>query len=292
MKKKLIGISVATIGVVLSIGSAIALYTKAANETSFGISAGTYAGSTGTIAYKINNTEGNSNVAPVYYDSEGAETGVALSSDFPQIKYEFALGGSYSETLIAQPLVMGKVTLTLNNLINDLNGKLTVYAAVQGYTADTVGASMYGAALVDNQVVDAEHSSIEASRDISVSCDGTQKLVVWLKFQDLNDLALAEKNNLYTLNVSWGELSDDFNLAYIQGDTTQWHDDEKYAMVVNIEANAFEWMFENIPGSFGPFKVHCGDTWCHEGANHTFENAELSYAIFWKAGQDIQILNS
>ena len=268
MKKKLIGISVATLGILLSVGSAIALYTKAAENTGFGISAGTYAGSTGTITYKINNNTGVSTAAPVYYDGEGVETGSAVSPDFTQIKYEFALSGAYDANLIAQPFVMGKVTVSFSDLISDLNGKVTVYAAVQGYTEGKIGATNYGTALVNNVVVDAEHPNINISREISVNVDGTQKLVVWLKFANIDDISLAEKNNLYALNVAWGDVSDDFDLAYIVGNATQWNIDEKYAMVVNIEADSFEWMFANLPGTFGDMKVKCGDTWCHGAGNH------------------------
>ena len=69
MKKKLIGIGVASLGVILSVGGAIALYQKAASNVEFGISAGAYAGSTGTITYKINNQANASVVDPEFCDS-------------------------------------------------------------------------------------------------------------------------------------------------------------------------------------------------------------------------------
>ena len=291
MKKKLIGIAVATFGVVLSVGSAIALYQKAAQDASFGISAGAYAGSTGTITYKINNTSGNSQVAPVYCDADGAaaenQNTVGVSADYPQIKYEFTLGGVYSEDLIEQYFVMGKVNVSFSNLAEELNGKVTVYASVTEYNEGTVGASMYGTALVDNVVVDAEHPNINIGRDISVVASGVQKLVVWVKFANIDNIALAELADLYTLNVTWGELSEDFNLAFIVGDGTQWHEDEKYAMVVNAEAISFEWMFAGLPGDFGEFKVKCGDTWCHAEGNHTLEEPEAYYVVYWASGADL-----
>lgn len=289
MKKKLIGIAVATFGVALSVGSAIALYQHAAQQTSFGISAGTYAGSTGTITYKINGASGNSQLDPVYCDGEGVaaeEENIGVSVDYPQIKYEFALGGVYSEDLIAQQYVMGNLNLQFADLISDLNGKVTVWAGVQGYTEGKIGESAYGEALVDNQVIDAEHPNINIDRVISVKADGSQqKLVVWVKFANIDDISLAEKANLYSLSVAWGELPQDFKLAYIVGNGNQWHEDDKYAMVVNIEATSFEWMFQNLPGSMGEAKVVRNGEWCHSDGNHVLD-AEKTYNVYWTAPND------
>ena len=293
MKKKLIGIAVATFGVALSVGSAIALYTKAAQDVKFGISAGAYAGSTGTINYQINHNSGNSQVAPIYCDAEGQpaenQNDVGVSALYPQIKYEFALNALYSEDLIEQYFVMGKVNVSFSDLAEELNGKVTVYASITGYAEGTVGASMYGTALVDNVVVDAEHPNINIGRDVSIVAKGSQKLEVWVKFADIDEYYYAELDNLYSLNVSWGELSEGFDLAYIVGDSTQWNEDEKYAMVVNASATSFEWMFDGLPGTFGEFKIKCGSNYCHDGENHTLENPEATYVVYWSSGSDIII---
>ena len=97
MKKKLIGIAVASFGMILSVGSAIALYVKAADPASFGIGQGTYEGSEGAITYKINgNTTGT--VAPAYLKANGENGGAGLGGEYTQVKYEFALSATYSST--------------------------------------------------------------------------------------------------------------------------------------------------------------------------------------------------
>lgn len=291
MKKKLIGISVATVGVVLSIGSAIALYTKAANNTSFGISAGAYSESSGAITYKINGVGGSSTVAPQYYKATGVDNeGTALGGEYVQIKYEFTLGATFEDYNVDQTFVMGKVDVALTNLDAALYGKVTVWAAVQGYTNDTIGASSFGSALINDVAIADAETVCAGARDISVAAAGVQKLVVWVKFTmaELDLLTLNEKGNLYTLDVHWGKVSDDYELAYIVGGGTQWHKDEKYAMAVNANANSFEWMYEGLQQSFGQFKVVCGDTWCHaDGNNHVLEHETGD--VYWTAGQDVII---
>lgn len=291
MKKKLIGISVATFGVVLSVGSAIALYQKAASNVEFGISAGAYAGAEGAITYKINNSTGAVNVAPQYYKSNGEDNeGLALGGEYTQIKYEFTLGAAFEDYDADQTFVMGKVSVALTDLDADLYGKVTVWAAVQGYTENTIGASSFGGALINDIVIADAETICAGASDISVAAAGVQKLVVWVKFAmaELDLFALNEKANLYALNVTWGKVSDDYVLAYIVGDQTHWTKDEKYSMAVNANADSFEWMYECLPQSFGEFKVVCGDTWCHaDGENHVL--AHETGDIYWTAGGDLNI---
>ena len=291
MKKKLIGISVATIGVLLSVGSAIALYTKEASNVEFGISAGAYAGAEGAITYKINNTAGAVNVAPQYYKLNGVDNeGTALGGEYRQIKYEFTLGAAFEDYDVDQTFVMGKVSVALTNLDADLYGKVTVWAGVQGYTEDTIGASEFGSALISDVTIADAETVCAGARDISVATAGVQKLVVWVKFAmgELDLLTLNEKANLYALNVTWGKVSDDYDLAYIVGSKTHWTKDEKYSMAVNANADSFEWMYEGLPQSFGEFKVVCGDTWCHaDGDNHVLEHETGD--VYWTAGDDLNI---
>ena len=291
MKKKLIGISVATFGVVLSIGGAIALYQKAASDVEFGISAGAYAGAEGAITYKINGAAGASNVAPQYFNGEGDNgEGLALGGDYTQIKYEFTLGAAFEDYDVDQTFVMGKVSVALTGLDADLYGKVTVWAGVQGYEENTIGESSFATPLISDVTIADAETVCAGARDISVAAAGVQKLVVWVKFAmaELDLLALNEKANFYALNVTWGKVSDDYDLAYIVGSATQWNRDEKYSMAVNANADSFEWMYEGLPQSFGEFKVVCGSTWCHtEGDNHVLEHETGD--IYWTAGGDINI---
>ena len=108
MKKKLIGIAVASFGVILSVGGAIAFYSQAADDAHFGISAGTYAGSGGVVTYKINGQAGASNVAPAYLKTDGTNGGSALGNGYTQVYYEMALGADFAEGAIAQDYVVTK----------------------------------------------------------------------------------------------------------------------------------------------------------------------------------------
>ena len=291
MKKKLIGIGVASLGILFSIGGAVALYTQAAQNIEIGISAGAYSESSGAITYKINDTEGASNVAPKYYKENGVDNdGAGIGGEYTQVKYEFKLGADFEEYNVDQTFVMGKINVALTNVDAAIYGKVTVWAAIEGYTNDTIGASSFGGALIDNVTIADAETVCAGARDISVAAAGVQKLVVWVKFNlaEIDLLELNEKGNLYALNVTWGKVSDDYDLAYIVGGGTQWQKDEKFAMAVNANANTFEWMYEGLQQSIGEFKVVCGDTWCHaDGENHTL--AEATADVYWTAGSELII---
>ena len=53
-KRKFLGITIASLGLVISLGTAVALYKTDAHEAGFGISQGTYQGADGLVTYKIN----------------------------------------------------------------------------------------------------------------------------------------------------------------------------------------------------------------------------------------------
>ena len=123
INKKLIGISVASLGILFSIGGAVALYTQAAEEASFGISAGAYAGSGGLVTYKINNTAGNSNVAPSYLTAGGVGGGTGLSTTYTQVEYAIALSAEYTNGSNAQNFVVGNLGISLTNIPEAYRGK-------------------------------------------------------------------------------------------------------------------------------------------------------------------------
>lgn len=290
MKKKLIGISVATVGVLLSVGSAIALYQQAATNAGFNISAGAYAGSTGTITYTINEQAGESDVLPLYCDAEGEPGGVGVSQDYPQLKYEFELGAEFSNDMEPQTLVMGQVSVALTNLKAALYGKVTVYASVTGYEEGKIGQTAFGGAIInDVTIVDAE-TVCAGSKDISVFALGGQSLVVWVKFANFDNYALDELDDLFDLDVSWGKVSEGFDCAYVIGDGTQWHKDDKYAMAVHIQASNYTWVYYGLPGTFGNMKVVCGDVWCHDGDNHPLDPAK-TYTVIWNANNGDLVLS-
>lgn len=285
VNKKLIGITIASLGMVFSVGGAIALYQTAAEDASFGISAGTYAGSTSTVTYKINGNAGASAANPHYCDGEGNNGGTAISPAYPQVKYEFTLGADFANDLPAQTYVMGQISVSLTNLDSSLYGKVTVWAGMQGYTEGKIGATSFTGAIINDVVIANAETECEGSTDISVAAAGVQKLVVWVKFANIDNYALDEKTDLYDLDVTWGAVSQGFKPAYVVGNGNQWTQVDEFAMAVNVEATTYEWMYEGLPGTFEQAKVVCDGVWCHGEGNHALDPEEI-YDVYWTAGGD------
>ena len=297
MKKKLIGIAVASFGMILSVGSAIALYVKNCDPTSFGISQGTYEGSEGLITYKINgNTSGT--VAPQYLKANGENGGTGLGGEYTQVKYEFALSATYSSTLIAQNFVVGSLHLTIDNIPAAHQGKLAIWAGVEGYEEGSLGEHYYSKSLMPGGVDfaitnEVGHGAFNVNSNIAVSTAGTQKLCVYLKY-NLGDYNLVEQDEAslgYTLDVSWGD-SVSFNYAYVKGNGNQWTVDDKYAMNPNINAayeneGDFEWIFNNLPGTMESakcFKAGEPDIWSADPNANL--DAEKSYNVIWNGSSE------
>lgn len=293
MKKKLIGIAVASFGMILSVGSAIALYVQNCDPASFGIGQGTYEGSEGVITYKINgNTSGV--VSPQYLKTDGTNGGAGLGGEYTQVKYEFALSATYSSSLIEQNFVVGALSVTVNNIPEKYQGKLSIWAGIEGYQADSLGEHFYASSLmpggVDFAITSEEgHDAFNVTSDIAVSSAGTQKLAVYLKY-NLGDYKLVEEDEAslgYSLSVNWKEASS-FNYAYVKGDSIMWSADQKYAMNPNINkpyAEGWEWVYNNLPGSFGPgAKCQVGDTWSADPNANL--DAEKSYNVYWAGAAD------
>ena len=114
--RKLIGIGVASLGALASIGGAFALYVQDADNASFGISAGAYAGSGGTLTYKINNNAGASEVTPNYLTSGGIGGGHGLSAEYTQVEYTMALSATYNAGANVQDFVVGNLGISLTNI--------------------------------------------------------------------------------------------------------------------------------------------------------------------------------
>lgn len=306
MKKKLIGISVATIGVLLSVGSAIALYTKAATDTSIGISQGTYEGSEGLITYKINgNTSGT--VTPTYRKAAGNEEGTGLGDAFVQVRYEFALSAEYSSSLIEQNFVVGNLAVIVNGIPEAYRGRLNIWAGIEGYEEGSLGEHYYAAALMPGGVdfainTEPGHQDYAIDTDVAVSTVGTQKLCVYLKYSldDLDLMDLDEASLGYSLSVAWGAPTT-FEYAYVKGIGNLWTVDEKYAMNPNINATYenegdWEWIYNALPGTMGEAKCFLPganenpDVWSG-GENAVLDEAE-TYDVIWsgKAADEAQFL--
>lgn len=294
INKKLLGIGVASIGALISIGGAFALYQQDANEVQIGISAGTYAGLTGSVTYKLNGAAGNSNVDPQYLTALGANGGTGLSTTYTQVHYSIPLGAEYTNGN-SQNFVVGKVGVSLTNVPEAYRGKLSVWVQVNGYVENSLGASTYGGNYImggnDDYDITAEHQTYSVEKDIAVAANGDQHLDIYLKY-DLEGVDMLEKDQAslgYTLSVSWGEASNEFVPAYVKGNGNEWSEDDGYAMLPNINkaaAEGWEWIYNNLPGTFGRTKCFINDgsaKWSHED----FEpNAEKSYNVTWSGVDD------
>lgn len=285
---KILGIAIATLGIAASIGGATALIIKEASEGGFGIGQGSYQGSEGAITYKINgNTSGS--VAPKYYtEGNNPEEGPALTETYNQVKYEFTLGASFSNDLPEQNYVHGNLALAITNIPEEYRGKLSIWAGIEGYESGKAGERKFKNCFGGDVAITNDATSYEKDADISVAANGSQKLVVWVKYQlsDLDYIALNEKSLGYALNVTWKKATGD--VAYVVGSGNGWEAHDEYAMAYNIGANwdDDEWIYNSLVGGNGWAQGKCkiGEVWS-EGSDAELENG-TTYDIYWKgAGQ-------
>ena len=285
MKKiKIIGISVATLGILGSIGGAFALYTKAASNTGFGIGAGAYSGSSSTVDYKINGNGGASAVAPSYCLTNGTNGGTGLNADYTQVKYEFALGADFANDLPAQTYVMGNLSVNFTGLNASFYNKVQVYASITGYEADTCGLSSFGSPLINDVTIVNGETQCSGSRVVSVASSGaTHKLVVWVKFnmEGVDTLTQNELTNLYTLSVTWTDVPADYNAcAYIVGTGNMWTVDDEFRMAVDPTEETWTYRYDGLTGS--PSWTGC------KAVKTSTRGGEISK---WSSGDDFALTN-
>ncbi len=287
LNKKIIGIGVASFGILLSIGGAFALYQANAEDASFGISQGAYAGSTGTVTYKINNNAGASNLAPSYIGAVGA---AGLSAGATQVEYVVGLSAAFSGGSNAQDFVVGNLGISLTNVPEAYRGKLAVWATIEGYTASSIGENRYQHIFMNEDYqITAENQTFVANHDVAVASAGVQALHIYLKYNlaGIDTLTQNEADLVYSLSVTWGEPSAEFEPAYIEGIGNTWTRDDGYAMAPNINkpnAEGWEWIYNNLPGTMGEAKCvgynnHELNVW--SSGDNAVLNAEKSYTVYW-----------
>lgn len=285
ISKKLIGIGVASLGMIFSIGGAIALYQQAADNAQFGISAGAYAGSGGTITYKINNATGDSIVLnPSYLTSGGDNGGTGLSATYTQVEYDIALGASFAAGANAQDFVVGSLSVSVANIPAVYQGKLAIWATIDGYEANSLGAATYQHVFMNSDyAITAQATSFSGTHDVAVSASGTQHLRIYLKYNlaEFDTLTQNQASLGYTLSVAWTKPSNAFEPAFVVGNGNQWTEDDGFSMAPNINkpsAQGWEWVYNNLPGSMD-------ETKCKIGANWSAENYKLTdghnYNVYW-----------
>ena len=301
-RNKIIGISIATLGIIFSIGGAFALYEQGASETGFGIGAGAYSGSTSTVTYQINGNGGASNVVPHYCDEYGVNGGLGIDANHPQVKYEFALGAEFANDLPAQTYVMGNLSVNFTGLNSTFYNKVQVYAAIEGYSADTCGMSSFGSAIINNVTIENNETVCSGSRVVSVASSGlTHKLVVWVKFNlaGVDTLAQNELTNLYNLSVTWGDVPADYDAcAYIVGTGNSWTVDDEFRMSVDPTKPVWTYRYDGLTGSQSwtackavKTSTRAGDIskWSAGENNFALENG-TTYSLYWEEPtQDSQV---
>lgn len=291
MKKyKLIGIAVASFGLITCVGGAIALYKTTAHDTGFGIGAGTYHGAEGVVTYKINNSVSGA-IAPQYWNTDGSnKEGTGLSPTYTQVAYEALLSATFADNLNQQNYVLGKLSVQLDHIPEEYRGHLSIWVDIDGYEADSLGEQQYNHVFMNSDyAITAEQTSYSENKTVAVAASGVQKLRVILKY-DLGSYDIVAKNEAslgYELSITWGEADASFGKAYVLGNSTQWEFDDAYSMVPNINkpaAQGWEWVYNNLPGSFGESKCAKpgeGDAKIYsKGENETLD-AEKTYDVYW-----------
>ena len=303
-KNKIFGIGIASLGVVFSIATAAALYVKSAQDTGFGIGAGEYVGSEGVVTYKINgNTSGS--LAPSYLKTDGSNGGTGLGGDYTQVKYEALLSATYAQDLSAQDVVVGNLSVSIKNIPTKYQGKLSIWVGIDGYKEfdgatqesdkiPSLGKQLFATAfMTSDYAITSENSEYVANRDIAVKSGGEQKLVIYMKY-DLTGTDLLTQNEAslgYTLDISWGKPSANYNYAYVVGDGNQWTQDDEFAMAPNIDKKStegYEWMYNNLKGTLGHAK--CNKTENQVTTWSADPDAELdaakTYNVYWNGSND------
>lgn len=287
MKKvKVIGASVAALGIALSVGGALALYTRAVDPVQFGFSAETYTGATEFYDYTLTQKQ-----ALRYTDASGntiSDVG-GISPTVKQINVEYSLGATYNADVAAQDYVVGNLKVDVTNINEALQGKIKVYIGLNGYVANTVGEDLYKNAFGSEVLV--SESSYSANHDIAVMTAGDISVTVWVKLQDNVeggiDYTLLDEGKAFDLAFTW-DVATHFNYANVTGALVGWDTLEEYRMVPNLnkaKAEGFEWMFSNLSGEMAISKCRLGDVWS------TGDDAQLdpakTYTVYW-AGEGSQ----
>lgn len=297
-KNKIIGIAVASLGVLISFSSAFALYKKGVDPVGFGIGAATYTSSTDTVSYKINSASAPT-VAPSYLKTDGTNGGTAFDDEYRHAKYEFTLGASYAEGLTVQDYIVGNLSVSLTGIPASLQGKVKVSMYFDGYVANSLGAHFYGNNLttgsegsetaINETTISGASLSVNA-RDICVATSGVQKFVVYFALDDSVDvLSMNEANDLWTLSVTWGTPVS-FNYAYLANTQTLWAEDDEFVMAPNIAKSYsgegdWEW-YGQIKGTaqLTQAKPRQGDAWAG-GSNLELTEGTI-YNVCWSGVND------
>lgn len=280
-KTKVIGILVASVGVVASFASAFALYTKEVGNVGFGIGAASYT-STGTVNYTINGASGASNVAPTFFNTTDPNDFVKdpLATKFDNahqaVQYDFELGADFSADVTAQEFVAGNISVSFSNLKEAFVNHTKISVWIDGYDHASYGDNHYAGQLttgnttpLNNYVMTTSSVSIDA-KDITVRAaepglnQYKQSLHVYVGLLGgFDTLAMNEAASLWDLSVTWAKPSSGMEKAYIMNDKSLWKTQEEFVMTRNIDKGDGDQWTGTIQGSAQLTAAKCaiGDTW-------------------------------
>ena len=280
MKKgKLIGIGVASLGVVLSVGGALALYTKNATDVGFSFGKYNYTPVSGDINY--------------YLGTEVSEEDVVGASTITKV-VKVPMSATYPNDLetqvIAQDYRAGNISVSFSGgaVFED---KVSVSAAVKGYA---VGSYLSGGVtVINNETFTDASEGVSGAADVTVKAGDTtptiaelcQYLEVTLTF---TGTYLDFDEASFGLTVKWDKVSNEYSPAYIKGDLNNWTEAEEYRMVENIDATQKEWVFKDLTG-FEAMKIYRkvgeNETWVGPSTVNTSLNVTPdkteTYKVVW-----------
>ena len=280
-KSKIIGVGVATFGILLSFGTSIALYQKGASNISFEFGGIGYTPHTGNINFKL-----------------GAEeiSGGAINPSNKVQTIKVPLSAVYPDGVIAQDSKAGNLAIEFT-ADAALANHVSVTARVSGYGEGSYYANNEEVRTLLNNV-SYTGEALEANKDIFVKAGdenptvaNNQYLEVLVTYDvtDENMLALAEKQ--VHLDVTWDAPSANFVPAYVKGDGNGWEGVDEYQMVALLNGSDWEWTFKDLTG-FSKMKIFKAgdpnDTWVGAGNDGSADvelDPESTYQVYWKESQ-------
>lgn len=275
MNKKLLGLLVASVGSVAAVCTSLALYISAPDDAGFtvGISTDT------DVAYTITKQE-------VVTNNTTINPGQGLSVEY---KLGAKLGDNYT-----QPYVTGKLTVTVSgnkDALKYLQGgmKLTYEQTPGDENASTYFFNGEDQTIFNTLTLAPEGDYSSLTGVLNATVDGTSgtKAVLSLGLTEdgkTNFLSVAESE--LTINISFTEVGDDYQSAYLVGGMNGWAEEDAYRMVPNIySSTAFEWMWvgnSTLLPEGTEFLGKIGDTYSHPNNNQIAPaNVDI---IYWGGG--------
>lgn len=296
---KIIGIAVATFGVVLSTSVAFALYAHADSPKQIGIG----------VFEQIVSQDGDVNyqIDTIAADNENA----AFSPEHLSNAYSFRVGASkgLDSVLPLQKYTVGDLSIRISSTNTTLIQNLTAAASVavpqnkwQDNSDDDDDGKIDLAVQknVGNTEITCSLTNFTAQSLKDVEGGVNSIVSLSLTLPALNEetmLAIAEAT--YTITASWVEPAN-FTYAYITGTQYGWaaaNNDSR--MVPNALANSFEWMYEHYkdqtPGDSRGAKCIQWDqalnegngAWAWSGGDDAVIALDKQYDVYWAGGNGV-----